>query len=126
MRSDAERLPPGKLEIGLLREFLAGCGAGDGVVLGPGVGRDVAVVDAGGNRYWLLKSDPVTFATDEIAHYAVTVNANDIATAGGTPRVPGHSSAPEAGITRGRWHRSRADPRACGRCGVTLGAATPR
>jgi hydrogenase maturation factor len=46
----------------------------------------VAVVDAGGDRYWLLTTDPITFATDEIGHYAVTVNVNDVATAGGVPR----------------------------------------
>ena len=34
----------------------------------------------------LLTADPITFATDEIGLYTVTVNANDIATAGGTPR----------------------------------------
>jgi hydrogenase maturation factor len=44
------------------------------------------VVDAGGAGYLLLTTDPITFATDEIGLYVVTVNANDIATAGGTPR----------------------------------------
>ena len=34
----------------------------------------------------VLKSDPITFATDAVGHYAVLVNANDIATAGATPR----------------------------------------
>jgi hydrogenase expression/formation protein HypE len=34
----------------------------------------------------VLKSDPITFATDAIGHYAVLVNANDIATAGADPR----------------------------------------
>jgi hydrogenase expression/formation protein HypE len=34
----------------------------------------------------IAKSDPITFATDAIGYYAVTVNANDIATMGGTPR----------------------------------------
>jgi hydrogenase expression/formation protein HypE len=86
MGDEAEPLPAGKLEMEFLAGLLAGSGAENGVVLGPGIGRDVAVVDAGGDRYWLLKSDPITFATDEIAHYAVTVNVNDIATAGGTPR----------------------------------------
>jgi len=58
------------------------------VVIGPGIGRDVAVVDPdpAGDCYWLLTADPITFATDEIGRYAVTVNANDIATAGGAPR----------------------------------------
>ena len=34
----------------------------------------------------MLKSDPITFATDAIGHYAVLVNANDIATSGAVPR----------------------------------------
>ncbi len=86
MAEEAKPLPAGKLGMELLAGLLAAPETGSGVVLGPGIGRDVAVVDAGGDRYWLLKSDPITFATDEIAHYAVTVNVNDIATAGGTPR----------------------------------------
>jgi hydrogenase maturation factor len=102
MRDQAEQLPAGKLEMGFLAELLAGSGTGNDVVLGPGVGRDVAVVDAGGDRYWLLKSDPITFATDEIAHYAVTVNVNDIATAGGSPRwFLATLLLPETGITAG-------------------------
>jgi hydrogenase maturation factor len=32
------------------------------------------------------KSDPITFATDEIGWYAVHVNANDVATTGAQPR----------------------------------------
>jgi hydrogenase maturation factor len=79
-------LPPGKLAPGLLEELLASAPTDASVVLGPAPGRDVAVVDAGGARYLLLTADPVTFATDEIGLYLVTVNANDIATAGGTPR----------------------------------------
>ena len=34
----------------------------------------------------VFKSDPITFATDEIGWYAVQVNANDIATTGAVPR----------------------------------------
>jgi hydrogenase maturation factor len=34
----------------------------------------------------VLKTDPITFATNEIGWYAVQVNANDIATTGATPR----------------------------------------
>jgi hydrogenase maturation factor len=34
----------------------------------------------------VFKSDPITFATEEIGWYAVHVNANDIATTGATPR----------------------------------------
>jgi hydrogenase maturation factor len=34
----------------------------------------------------VVKSDPITFATDEIGWYVVHINANDIATMGGMPR----------------------------------------
>lgn len=57
----------------------------DRVLLGPGIGLDCAVVDAG-DRYWVLKTDPITFATDQIGWYAVQVAGNDIATTGATPR----------------------------------------
>ena len=78
-------LPAGKLDHAFLRELLGDLTGGADVVLGPGVGRDVAIVDAGG--VWLaLKSDPITFATDEIGWYAVHVNANDLASAGAEPR----------------------------------------
>jgi hydrogenase maturation factor len=43
------------------------------------------VVD-GGDRLLVFKSDPITFASEEIGWYAVQVNANDIATTGAEPR----------------------------------------
>ena len=55
------------------------------VVVTPGIGRDAAVISFG-DRYLIAKTDPITFATDEIGWYAVQVNANDIASMGGTPR----------------------------------------
>lgn len=55
------------------------------VVLGPGLGCDAAVISFG-DRMLVAKTDPITFATDEIGWYAVHVNANDIACAGATPR----------------------------------------
>ena len=39
-----------------------------------------------GERLLIAKSDPITFATDAIGYYAVNVNANDVASMGGTPR----------------------------------------
>ena len=39
-----------------------------------------------GERMLVFKSDPITFATDDIGWYAVQVNANDIATTGAEPR----------------------------------------
>jgi hydrogenase maturation factor len=55
------------------------------VLVGPGIGVDCAVIDAG-SPLMVYKSDPITFATNEIGWYAVQVNANDIATTGAVPR----------------------------------------
>lgn len=38
-----------------------------------------------GDRLAVYKSDPITFASDQIGYYLVHVNANDIATAGARP-----------------------------------------
>ena len=79
-------LPPGKLPTALLATLLAQDVPTDPrVLIGPRVGEDAAVIDMG-DRLLIAKSDPITFATDAIGHYAVTVNANDIAVMGGTPR----------------------------------------
>ncbi len=79
-------LPTGKLPAELLATLLARYGGRDPrVVVGPRAGEDAAVIDFG-DRYLLAKTDPITFATDEIGWYAVNVNANDIAAMGGQPR----------------------------------------
>jgi hydrogenase expression/formation protein HypE len=76
----------GKLPMGLLHELLERyTGEDERLVVGPQVGEDAAVLDMG-ERYLVVKSDPITFATDEIGWYVVHVNANDIATMGGTPK----------------------------------------
>jgi hydrogenase expression/formation protein HypE len=76
----------GKLPMELLQVLLERYGGWDErLVVGPHVGEDAAVLDMG-ERYLVVKSDPITFATDEIGWYVVHVNANDIATMGGTPR----------------------------------------
>lgn len=54
------------------------------VVIGPRPGEDAAVIDLG-SHYLVAKTDPITFATDEIGWYVVNINANDIATTGGAP-----------------------------------------
>jgi len=54
------------------------------VVLGARIGEDAAVLDMG-NKYLVAKTDPITFATDQIGWYAVHVNTNDLVTTGATP-----------------------------------------
>ena len=79
-------LPPGKLPLDMLSGLLRECAAEDKrVLVGPEVGEDAAVIDFG-DTCLVVKTDPITFATDEIGHYAVHVNANDIATMGAVPR----------------------------------------
>ncbi len=80
-------LPAGKLPNRLLRDFLNQFIFDDPTVLiNPGIGEDIAAVDVESNEVLVLKSDPITFATDSIGQYAVLVNANDIATSGAIPR----------------------------------------
>jgi hydrogenase expression/formation protein HypE len=80
-------LPLGKLPVELLESLLGRAASHDSRVLfGPGIGMDCAVIDTGGANLLVMKSDPITFATDEIGWYAVQVNANDIATTGAAPK----------------------------------------
>ncbi|MCP4628053.1 MAG: hypothetical protein GY850_31720 [bacterium] len=80
-------LPAGKLPNDLLREFLNQFGFQDpSVLINPGIGEDTAAVDVAPEEVLVLKSDPITFATDAIGQYAVLINANDIATSGAKPR----------------------------------------
>lgn len=81
-------LPLGKLSpehLGKLLDEHTFSLPGDRVLVYPGVGEDAAVIDMG-ERWLVAKTDPITFATDEIGWYAVHVNANDVAAAGGVPR----------------------------------------
>ena len=94
--------PLGKLPAEHLARLLARYAPTDPrVVLGPGVGRDAAVISFG-DRYLVAKTDPITFASDEIGWYAVNVNANDIACTGATVRwflttllLPGGQASPQ-------------------------------
>jgi hydrogenase maturation factor/beta-phosphoglucomutase-like phosphatase (HAD superfamily) len=80
-------LPAGKLPNPLLRDFLDQFIFEDpSVMINPGVGEDIAAVDIEPEEVLVLKSDPITFATDAIGQYAVLINANDIATSGANPR----------------------------------------
>ncbi|MBN1421732.1 MAG: hydrogenase expression protein [Planctomycetes bacterium] len=76
----AGKIPPEMLE-GLLRRIPRG----PGVVAGPGVGEDAAVIDPPPGLL-IAKTDPITFADERLGWYALHVNANDIFAMGGEPR----------------------------------------
>lgn len=76
----------GKLPASFLASLLGRYVAPDPrLLVRPGVGLDAAVIDLG-ETLLVVKSDPITFATDEIGWYAVHVNANDVACMGATPQ----------------------------------------
>ena len=120
---DRVPLAAGKLPNRMLDRFLGDREPGDpSLLIGPGVGEDTAAVALGReDEVLILKSDPITFATDEMAYYTLVVNANDVATSGGTPRwllttllFPPGTTGEQAGrlmASLQRW---------CGRLGVTL------
>ena len=82
----AKAFPVGKLKMDYLAELLARYAqGGERVVVGAEVGEDATVIDFG-DRYLVAKTDPITFATDEIGWYAINVNANDVAITGAVPR----------------------------------------
>jgi hydrogenase expression/formation protein HypE len=78
--------PTGKLPLEDLSRLLARYTREDpSIVVAPGIGRDATVISFG-DKYLVAKTDPITFATDQIGWYGVNINANDIAAMGGTPR----------------------------------------
>lgn len=82
------QLKSGKLPNAVLATLLADLAADrvdPRLLVGPGVGEDAAHIDFGATTL-IAKSDPITFATTDIGRYAISVNANDIAVAGGTPK----------------------------------------
>lgn len=80
-------LPQGKLPNDLLEDFLDQFPIDDpSVLIRPGIGEDIAAVKIDNEEVLVLKSDPITFATDSIGQYAVIINTNDIATSGAVPR----------------------------------------
>ncbi len=79
-------LPVGKLPFELLGSLLAGLESTDeSVVVGPGLGRDAAVLDLDGTLL-VIKNDPITFVSQEAGTYLVHVNANDLSCLGAIPR----------------------------------------
>lgn len=88
MAEESPILKNGKLPGRLLQDLINGLPQAfvdERLLIGPGLGEDAAHILFGESTL-LAKTDPITFATDRIGWYAVNVNANDIAVAGGTPK----------------------------------------
>jgi hydrogenase maturation factor len=78
-------LPVGKLKHDFLKELLPTHDRSAGLVVGPQLGEDAAVIELGDN-YLVATSDPITFATEDIGWYVVCINSNDIAAMGAVPK----------------------------------------
>ena len=108
MSTTPSSLPTGKLPAKLLAQLISTLPIDDpDLFLGPSVGEDAAVIEIGrmsadgapttrghgvlsqqdgADTLLAAKSDPITFATEEIGYYAVNVCANDLAVCGARPR----------------------------------------
>ena len=76
----------GKLPNNILSALLKHLDINDNrVKVGPQVGEDAAAIDIG-DKYLLVKTDPITFTSDNLGWYLVNVNINDICTMGGDPK----------------------------------------
>ena len=70
----------------LVRAVYNNLGKGDKrVLIGPGIGRDSAVVKQNG-AILVFTADPITGTPSHIGQHSVEINANDIATAGARPK----------------------------------------
>ena len=87
MKRVYENFALGKLKHEYLAQLLSNIEIEDKrVILGSNIGEDAAVIDIPGNNYLVVKTDPITFATDEIGYYSVIVNVNDLACTGAKPK----------------------------------------
>jgi hydrogenase expression/formation protein HypE len=85
---DAERVPllTGKLPVSLISRLLAEFEpAPSDVLLGPALGEDAGAIEVPAGVL-VVATDPITLTGRGIGHLAVTVNANDVAVTGATPR----------------------------------------
>src|SRR5881628_3676343 len=81
-RFAAGKIPPETL----LRAVYTNLGKRDKrVLIGPGIGRDSAVVKQNG-MVLVFTADPITGTPSHIGQHSVEINANDIATTGARPK----------------------------------------
>ncbi|TXT62586.1 MAG: Hydrogenase expression/formation protein [Promethearchaeota archaeon] len=71
----------------LIEHFVSDLGILDKrIIMGSKIGEDAAVIDIPGENYLVVKTDPITFTTNQIGYYVVNVNVNDIVCTGATPK----------------------------------------
>ena len=79
-------LRTGKLPASLMSGLLAHPGPmPEEVLLGPAIGEDACAIELPASVL-VVATDPITLTGREVGRYAVTVNANDVAVTGATPR----------------------------------------
>ena len=90
MKGNFKKLPLGKLKHqflhSMIKNHISDLKERDKrVIVGSKIGEDAAVIDMG-DKYLVAKTDPITFATDEIGYYVVNVNVNDLVCTGAIPK----------------------------------------
>ncbi len=87
MRRNGNKFALGKLKHKYLAELISGIEIYDErVISGSKIGEDAAVIDIPGDNYLVAKTDPITFATDQIGYYVVNINVNDLVCTGAKPQ----------------------------------------
>lgn len=87
MKRVNENFALGKLKHESLAQLLSNIEIQDSrVIMGSKIGEDAAVIDIPGKNFLVAKTDPITFATDEIGYYTVIVNVNDLVCTGAKPK----------------------------------------
>ena len=82
---ESNSFPIGKLDPKFLEELFSSLSHDKRVIVGPGIGKDAAVIDFG-KTCLVVKTDPITFTSCNLGWYSVNINANDIACLGAAPR----------------------------------------
>ncbi|MBI3697678.1 MAG: hydrogenase expression protein [Acidobacteria bacterium] len=114
-------LPAGKLPPALLEKLLQGLPQSADVLIGAAYGEDAAVVAGRDDECWVITTDPITFAAEQLGWYLVQVNANDIACMGATPEFLTAALLFPAGATTPEQIEECFDQvrRACGELGIS-------
>ena len=87
MKRNKAKFALGKLKHDYLSRLLSNIEIHDSrVIMGSKIGEDAAIIDIPGDNYLVVKTDPITFATDKIGYYTVNVNVNDLVCSGAEPK----------------------------------------